>query len=169
MYLINKYTLKLEYLIILVYICNMNIYLFDFDNTIVKLPYPETIKYLNQKDSLDPNLGFRLIEKTKQDYLKALDYDPDGLFIILSNRISEVKVSLSNLLSTLGYDFEDYYLIDNGDRNKGNRVRRILGKYKNCTSIRYWEDKDKHIVSVTEAMEDYPEIKLEVIKTILTK
>ena len=147
----------------------MNIYLFDFDNTIVELPYEETIEYLDQDDSLDPKLNFKLIKKTKQDYLKSLDYDPDGLFLILSNRISEVRGSLNNILSKLGYDFEDYYLIDNGDRNKGNRVIKILSKYPNCTSIKYWEDKDKHITSVTETMKDYPEIKLEVVKTILTK
>jgi|TARA_R110000744_G_scaffold8577_1_gene28294 hypothetical protein len=143
----------------------MNIYLFDFDNTIVKLPYQETIEYLDQDESLDPKLNFKLIKKTKQDYLKSLDYDPDGLFLILSNRISGVRGSLTKILSNLGYDFEDYYLIDNGDRNKGNRVRKILEKYPNCTSIKYWEDKDKHINSVIETMEGYPEIKLEIVKT----
>ena len=143
----------------------MNIYLFDFDNTIVKLPYQETIEYLDQKESLDPKLNFKLIEKTKQDYLKALDYDPDGLFLILSNRIVEVKDSLNTLLKKLGYEFEDYYLIDGDDRNKGNRVRKILNKYKNCKSIKFWEDKDKHINSVTDTMKDYPEIEFEVIKT----
>ena len=147
----------------------MNIYLFDFDNTIVKLPYQETIEYLDQKESLDPELNFKLIERTKQDYLKALDYDPDGLFLILSNRIVEVKDSLNTLLNNLGYIFEDYYLIDGDDRNKGNRVRKILNKYKNCKSIKFWEDKDKHITSVTEVMQDYPEINLEIIKTVLDK
>ena len=144
----------------------MNIYLFDFDNTIVELPYEETIEYLDNDDSLNPKLNFKLIDKTKQDYLKALDYDPDGLFLILSNRVDGVKNSLKNILNNLGYDFEDYYLIDNGDRNKGNRVRKILDKYKNCKSIKFWEDKDKHINSVTEAMKDYPEVELEIIKTV---
>ena len=143
----------------------MNIYLFDFDNTIVELPYEETIEYLDNDDSLNPKLNFKLIDKTKQDYLKALDYDPDGLFLILSNRVDGVKNSLKNILNNLGYDFEDYYLIDNGDRNKGNRVRKILNKYKNCKSVKFWEDKDKHIKSVTEAMKDYPEVELEIIKT----
>ena len=143
----------------------MNIYLFDFDNTIVKLPYQETIEYLDQKESLDPELNFKLIERTKQDYLKALDYDPDGLFLILSNRIVEVRDSLHKLLTKLGYNFEDYYLIDGDDRDKGNRVRKILDKYRNCKSVKFWEDKDKHINSVTEAMKDYPEVKLEIIKT----
>ena len=144
----------------------MNIYLFDFDNTIVELPYKETIQYLDQKESLDPKLNFKLIKKTKEDYLKAMDDDPDGLFLILSNRIVGVKDSLINLLDTFGYAFEDYYLINNEDRNKGNRVKKILGKYPGCNSIKYWEDKDKHINSVTEAMKDYPEIKLEIIKTV---
>jgi len=66
----------------------------------------------------------------------------------------------------LGYNFEDYYLIDGGDRNKGNRVRKILDKYKNCKSVKFWEDKDKHINSVKEAMKDYPHIELEIIKTV---
>ena len=144
----------------------MNIYLFDFDNTIVKLPYEETIQYLDQNESLDPSLNFKLIEKTKQDYLETLNYDPDGLFIILSNRISEVKKPLTSLLSKLGYLFEDYYLISDGDRSKGNRVRQIIEKYPKCTSIKFWEDKDKHIESVMETMKDHPNIKLEVIKTI---
>ena len=147
----------------------MNIYLFDFDNTIVELPYEETIQYLDQEESLDPKLNFKLIKKTKQDYLKSMDYDPDGLFLILSNRIVEVKDSLRKLLTKLGYNFEDYYLIDGDDRDKGNRVRKILDKYKNCKSVKFWEDKDKHINSVTEAMKDYPEVELEIIKTDLTK
>lgn len=144
----------------------MNIYLFDFDNTIVELPYKETIQYLDQKESLDPKLNFKLIQKTREDYLEALKYDPDGLFLILSNRIVEVKYSLVKLLKNLGYNFEDYYLIDGDDRNKGNRVRKILDKYKNCKSIKFWEDKDKHINSVTEVMKDYPNIELEIIKTV---
>ena len=76
----------------------MNIYLFDFDNTIVELPYKETIQYLDQKESLDPKLNFKLIQKTREDYLEALKYDPDGLFLILSNRIVGVKDSLVKLL-----------------------------------------------------------------------
>ena len=144
----------------------MNIYLFDFDNTIVNLPYEETIDYLDQPESLNPNLNFTAIVNTRKDYIKYSNYDPDGLFLILSNRISSVKKPLIGLLKTLGYTFEDYYLISDGDRSKGNRVRKILDKYKNCKSIKFWEDKDKHINSVTEAMKDYPEVELEIIKTV---
>ena len=144
----------------------MNIYLFDFDNTIVNLPYEETIEFLDQKESLDPNLNFTAIVKTRKDYIKYSNYDPDGLFLLLSNRRMEVKEPLINLLARFGYSFEDYYLINSEDRNKGNRVKKILKKYPECKSIKYWEDKDKHISSVTEAMKDYPEVKLEIIKTV---
>ena len=78
----------------------------------------------------------------------------------------EVKEPLINLLTRFGYNFEEYLLINSEDRNKGNRVKKILEKYPGCNSIKYWEDKDKHITSVTEVMKDYPEIKLEVIKTV---
>lgn len=144
----------------------MRIYLFDFDNTIVNLPYEETIDYLDQKESLNPNLNFTPIVKTKNDYIKYCNYDPDGLFLLLSNRIMKVKKPLMTLLNKFGYNFEDYYLINSEDRNKGNRVKKILNKYPDCTHIKYWEDKDKHIDSVTEAMKDYPTVKLEIIKTV---
>jgi len=147
----------------------MNIYLFDFDNTIVNLPYEETINYLDQPESLNIKLNFTAIVKTRKDYIKYSNYDPDGLFLILSNRNVVVKESLINLLNNFDYNFEGYYLIDSDDRNKGNRVKKILEKYPKCDSIKYWEDKDKHITSVTEVMKDYPEVKLEIIKTDLTK
>ena len=119
----------------------MRIYLFDFDNTIVTLPYEETIDYLDQKESLNPNLNFTPIVKTKNDYIKYCNYDPDGLFLLLSNRIMKVKKPLMTLLNKFGYNFEDYYLINSEDRNKGNRVKKILNKYPDCTHIKYWEDK----------------------------
>jgi phosphoserine phosphatase len=56
----------------ILYLCTMNIYLFDFDNTIVELPYKETIEYLDQKESLDPKLNFKLIQKTREDYLRTI-------------------------------------------------------------------------------------------------
>ena len=83
----------------------------------------------------------------------------------LDVRLKSSLRAFIDLLKQLGYVFEDYYLIDGDDRNKGNRVKKILDKYKNCKSIKFWEDKDKHINSVTEVMKDYPEVELEIIKT----
>ena len=122
----------------------MTLYLFDFDNTIVELPYQESIHYMDTDESLDPSLGFKIIKRTKKDYQNALE----------------------KTLELLGYKFDDYYLIDGEDRNKGNRLKQILKKYPNCKKIKYWEDKDKHIHSIQETLKDYPQIKLDIIKTI---
>ena len=143
----------------------MTIYLFDFDNTIVKLPYQETYDYMDTAESLDLSLGFKLIKRTQIGYENAVQKN-DGPIFLLSNRLIKVKDPVRRVLKTFGYKFDDYYLINNGDRHKGNRIKKILEKYPGCKSIKYWEDKDKHITSVTEVMKDYPEIKLEVIKTV---
>ena len=143
----------------------MTIYLFDFDNTILKLPYKETINYMDTHESLEPSLGFKVIKRTKKDYRDAIQKN-DGPIFLLSNRVSLVKESLEKILTVFGYKFDDYYLITSDDRNKGNRVKEIIDTYPKCNSIKYWEDKDKHIESVEETLKDYPNIKLEIIKTI---
>ena len=78
----------------------------------------------------------------------------------------ELKEPLKRILKTFGYKFDDYYLIDSEDRHKGNRIKKILKKYPQCKRIKYWEDKDKWIDAVTETMKDYPDIELEVVKSI---
>ena len=143
----------------------MTIYLFDFDNTIVKLPYPETYDYMDTDESLDPSLGFKIIKRTYMGYKDAIQKN-DGPIFLLSNRLAHLKNSLEKILKTFGYKFDDFYLIDSDDRHKGNRIKKILKKYPGCNHIKYWEDKDKWIDAVTETMEDYPSIKLEVVKTI---
>ena len=78
----------------------------------------------------------------------------------------DVNNDLENILKIFGYKFDGYYLIDSEDRHKGNRIKKILEKYPQCTTIKYWEDKDKWINAVTETLKEYPNIKLEVTKTI---
>jgi len=143
----------------------MIIYLFDFDKTIVELPYEESIHYMDTDESLDPSLGFKVIKRTKKDYQNAIKSN-NGPIFLLSNRVTKVKKALEKTLELLGYKFDDYYLIDGEDRNKGNRLKQILKKYPNCKKVKYWEDKDKHIYSIQETLKDYPQIKLDIIKTI---
>ena len=143
----------------------MTIYLFDFDNTILKLPYKESLDYMDTNESLDPNLPFKLIKKTQDDYNHAVKNN-NGPIFLLSNRVVEVKNALENILKIFGYKFDDYFLIEDDDRNKGNRLKRILKKYPSCKRIKYWEDKDKHIKSVTNTIKEYPNVELEIIKTI---
>ena len=121
---------------------------------------------MDTDESLDPSLDFKIIESTKKDYKVAVKNN-DGPIFILSNRVVGVKEALKNTLGVLGFKFDDLFLIDSEDRNKGNRVEKILNKYPECTNIRYWEDKDKHINSIEKTLSSYPEIVLDVIKTEL--
>ena len=143
----------------------MTIYLFDFDETITRLPYEDSLTYMMTEESLDPSFNFKLIKRTKKGYQDAVQKN-DGPIFLLSNRVSELEGPLKSILKTFGYKFDGYYLIDSEDRHKGTRVKKILKKYPDCTRIKYWEDKDKWIDAVTETMEEYPDIKLEVVKTI---
>ena len=143
----------------------MTIYLFDFDNTIVELPYKESINYMDTDESLSPNLPFKLIKKTREDYKHAVKNN-DGPIFVLSNRVVEVRKALENILEIFGFKFDDFFLIEDEDRNKGNRLKRILKNHPCCTRVKFWEDKDKHINSVKEVMKDYPEVELEIIKTL---
>ena len=80
------------------------------------------------------------------------------------HKYAEVEIEVPNLIDEESEVHQ--YLIDNEDRNKGTRIKKILEKYPGCNHIKYWEDKDKHIDSVTETLKEYPNIKLEVVKTI---
>tara|TARA_R100001377_G_C3179965_1_gene106243 strand:+ start:169 stop:537 length:369 start_codon:yes stop_codon:yes gene_type:complete len=120
-----------------------------------------------KKESLDNELfsSDLLIKRTKAGYQDAVQKN-DGPIFLLSNRVSELEEPLKDILKTFGYRFDGYYLIDSEDRHKGNRIKKILKKYPGCTHIKYWEDKDKWIDAVTETLKEYPEIKLDITKTI---
>ena len=66
----------------------MTIYLFDFDDTITRLPYEDSLTYMMKEESLNPSFDFRLIKRTKKDYLEAVQKN-DGPILLLSNRVSE--------------------------------------------------------------------------------
>ena len=98
----------------------MTIYLFDFDETITRLPYEDSLTYMMKEESLEPSLGFRPIKRTKQGYQDAVQRN-DGPIFLLSNRIQELEKPLKKILKTFGYKFDGYYLIDSEDRSKSSR------------------------------------------------
>ena len=50
----------------------MTIYLFDFDDTITRLPYEDSLTYMMKEESLDPSFDFKLIKRTKKGYQDAV-------------------------------------------------------------------------------------------------
>jgi hypothetical protein len=143
----------------------MNLYLFDFDDTIAKLPYEECIDYMETSESLNPKEHqFKIIEKTKKDYQKAVS-DENGLVFLLSNRSVTVKKPLKKLLDKLNFKFEDLLLVDK-NRSKADRITKILKKHPEIKEVHLWEDKDKHIEDVNKKLEEYP-IELTITKTAI--
>ena len=145
----------------------MDLYIFDFDNTLVQTPYPDSIYYMDRKECLnDSRWEFNINQEVKSYYDKAKKKSGNRI-VLLSNRVRKVETPLRELLSRLGYEFDEYLLIENdGERSKAKRLLDYLKNISKVENIYYWEDKDKHINSVTEAMKDYPGVKLEVIKTV---
>ncbi len=145
----------------------MKLALFDFDNTLFKTPYDEDSDYMDKPASLSiRKWKFEPILETIKKF-KECKKEKDTKVILLTNRIDSVHSQLKTLLEEHGLVFDDYKMIVgvDGNRSKGKRVKDLI--LSNCVgSIEYWEDKDKHINSVTEAMKDYPEVKLEIIKTV---
>ena len=49
----------------------MTIYLFDFDDTITRLPYEDSLTYMMKEESLNPSFDFRLIKRTKKRLFRS--------------------------------------------------------------------------------------------------
>ena len=128
----------------------MDLYLFDFDNTLVQTPYPDSIYYMDRKESLnDSRWEFKINEEVKSYYDKAKKNNNNRI-VLLSNRVREVEVPLRELLSRLGYEFDEYLLIEGGERSKAKRLLDYLEIIDEVENIYYWEDKDKHIKDISE-------------------
>ena len=145
----------------------MKLSLFDFDNTLVETPYEDS-PYLDTEESLDSDKWkFKFNEKTINNY-KSESTDSSVVTVLLTNRIDSVQHCVKEILSSKKITFDEEMFIKgkDGNRSKGKRVEKLLKKYPDTTEIEYWEDKDKHINSVKEAMKDYPHVELEIIKTV---
>ena len=144
----------------------MKLSLFDFDDTLFKTPYPENWAYMDNPLSLSlRKWDFKVKDDVIESYKKEC-LDENTKVILLTNRISDVEYELKNVLDSYLVFFDEYLPIQgkNGDRSKGNRVLKLLEKYPNTTEIEYWEDKDKHILDVTNVLSDFPKIKLKINK-----
>ena len=50
----------------------MTIYLFDFDDTITRLPYEDSLTYMMKEESLNPSFEFKLIKYSSRSFLTSL-------------------------------------------------------------------------------------------------
>jgi FMN phosphatase YigB (HAD superfamily) len=107
----------------------MEISIFDFDNTLVDTPYPESIEYMDQDESLDEN---KWTFNPKKEINKIYEELPSSnLKVLLTNRIDVVQEEVISLLEKRGITFDEHMFIKgrDGNRSKGERLRTLLKKY----------------------------------------
>tara|TARA_R110000824_G_scaffold401326_2_gene611689 strand:+ start:297 stop:662 length:366 start_codon:yes stop_codon:yes gene_type:complete len=105
---------------------------------------------MDRKESLNASRWeFKINQEVKSYYDKAKKKNENRV-VLLSNRVREVETPLRELLSKLGYEFDEYLLIENGERSKSKRLLNYLKNISEVENIYYWEDKDKHIQDVSK-------------------
>lgn len=144
----------------------MKLSLFDFDNTLFKIPYPEDWGYMDTPPSLSlTKWNFKIKKNTIKDYEREYS-NKNTKVILLTNRISDVENELKAVLDFHLIFFDEYLPIKGkyGNRSKGQRVLQLLKKYPQVNEIEYWEDKEKHIVDVLNVLKKFPNINIKINK-----
>lgn len=136
----------------------MEISIFDFDNTLVDTPYPESIEYMDQAESLDEN---KWTFKSKKEINKIYEELPDSnLKVLLTNRIDVVQKEVISLLKKRDITFDEHMFIEGreGNRSKGDRLKTLLKKYPETKKVSFWDDKQKHIDDMLEKSKEFNDI-----------
>ena len=136
----------------------MEISIFDFDNTLVETPYPESIEYMDQNESLDET---KWTFKPQKEINKIYEELPSSnLKVLLTNRIDVVQNEVVSLLEKRGITFDEHMFIKgrDGNRSKGDRLKKLLKKYPETKKVSYWDDKQKHIDDMCEKSKKFEEI-----------
>ena len=136
----------------------MEISIFDFDNTLVETPYPESIEYMDQDESLDEK---KWTFRPKKEINKIYEELPtSNLKVLLTNRIDIVQEEVVSLLERRGITFDEHMFIEgrDGDRSKGERLRTLLKKYPDTKKVSFWDDKQKHIDDMYEKSKGFNDI-----------
>tara|TARA_R110000803_G_scaffold172682_1_gene235520 strand:- start:111 stop:548 length:438 start_codon:yes stop_codon:yes gene_type:complete len=136
----------------------MEISIFDFDNTLVDTPYPESIEYMDQDESLDET---KWTFNPNKEINKIYEELPtSNLKVLLTNRIDVVQEEVVSLLKKRGITFDEHMFIKGreGNRSKGDRLKTLLKKYPETKKVSFWDDKQKHIDDMHKKSKDFNDI-----------
>lgn len=144
----------------------MRLVVFDCDNTVWNLPYPEEDSYMKTIESiLDHHFVYK--EEIIEDYFRYRK-NPNNKFVILTNRLKSLEnviVSKLEKEKNLHFDYK-LFMLDNNDRDKGLRLKKLIDELKDVEEIIFYDDKDKHLYSVCLLRSIYPKINISVIGVI---
>ena len=136
-----------------------NIYVFDFDGTLIDSTLPEEGKkqwaehhgrayphlgWWGRSDSLDPKV-FQLkpIPGIQAEYDRARK-DPEGLVIMLTSRLEKLRKYVIHHLDDNDFIFDDY-LFKRGKLEKSDRIDHLLLQYPEVEKVEIWDDRLKEI------------------------
>lgn len=149
------------------------LYVFDFDGTLVDTPLPEEGKliwkektgkdweggWFSEPESLNTDV-FDM--PTFPDVISAynkIDSDPNVLRVMLTGRIQVLHKYVKDILDSKGLRFDDYLYNDGGEtsQNKRNHIEMILKYNPNIREVVIFDDRDEHIPVFQEWGDDLVE------------
>ncbi|MCK9445845.1 hypothetical protein M0Q50_03015 [bacterium] len=116
---------------------------FDFDETLVELPYDEDDELMQTVESLY-NRTFDFKEHVVNKYFEAISNGDKTA--ILTNRNTKQEERIIEILKEKGIIFDIHLFMDQ-DRLKSNRLKTVVEYFD---IIEYWDDKTKHLDDVRE-------------------
>jgi hypothetical protein len=128
----------------------MRVSIFDFDNTLVKLPYEEEDDYMDTMQSVE---CIKKVNKSVySDYVNHLN---DDVVILLTNRTEILKENVISFLDKHNMRF-DVYMFRTDSHCKGDRIENFIKEnLKSIDMVEFWDDKEKHIIDVKRVLDKY--------------
>ena len=137
-----------------------NLYVWDFDGTLIDSPLPEEgkpiwEKYHNTKyphrgwwgreESLDPKVfEVKEIYGIREQYLSCKS-DTEGKVIMLTSRLPKLKDLIIYHLHKNNFEFDEYKF-KCGGKEKSDQIDELLIKYPTINYVEVWDDRDKEIL-----------------------
>ena len=127
----------------------MKVSIFDFDGTLVNLPYKEEDSYMDTVESVE--CISEMNESVVNDYF---EHENDFL-ILLTNRTVELESVVTEFLVEHDIYFDmSLFRIDNHKKSK--RIEFFIEEnLDSIESIEYWDDKEIHIKDLQNLFEKY--------------
>ena len=153
----------------------MKIAIFDFDQTLVESPIPETGKiiYKEKTGKEWPYVGWwskvetlsldifdiPLIQIVKESYNK-ISSEEGTINIMLTGRIKSLSKQVELVLEYHGLEFDEYHYNSGGPTEafKMKVMDKLLEKYPDVTEMVIWEDREPHAILFEEFLKNKMEI-----------
>jgi len=152
------------------YICkkrkDMNLIVFDCDNTLWSLPYEEDDNFMSTKNSV-VDFNFNYIDKTIKKFNEK-NLNENNIMVLLTNRFVDTSDEIVYRLYQEQNIKFDYTLFRDKDRDKSNRLKELIieltKKGVEIENVEFYDDKDKHLDSMIKLKDEYKNITFNLYK-----